>query len=122
MTDEVAVSAGELSRLLAVSPATVHALASRGNIPAFRVGRVWRFFPSQVVAHLEESSRTVARDGDGAAPLNTSERSGGQRTTRADRSQNVRAALDFLSAVDPQKRMTQAEAAEAVLRHLGLSR
>jgi len=49
---ERAVNADEIAELLAVHRSTIYSLARSGAIPAFKVGRMWRFFPSQVIAHL----------------------------------------------------------------------
>jgi len=48
VTEETAVSVSELRRRLDVSKDTVYKLAREGRIPAFKVGRDWRFYPSQV--------------------------------------------------------------------------
>lgn len=50
---EVAVDAAEMARLLNIAPKTVAEMAKRGDIPAFKPARHWRFFPSEVFAHLK---------------------------------------------------------------------
>jgi excisionase family DNA binding protein len=50
---EQAVDAVEMARLLGVAPKTIVATARRGEVPAFKAPRHWRFFPSKVQAHLE---------------------------------------------------------------------
>ncbi|MCJ1709290.1 helix-turn-helix domain-containing protein [Microbacterium sp. VKM Ac-2923] len=65
---ENAVTIPEIAILLRVSTAKVYRMANAGEIPAFRVGRSWRFFPSKVRAHLEapkdrwaQSARSLGR-------------------------------------------------------------
>ena len=53
-TMELAVDADSLSQLLEVSRETIYRLARSGDIPSIRVGRVWRFYPSEVKAKLSE--------------------------------------------------------------------
>ncbi len=45
---EEAVDVDEIARILHVSRDTIYARARAGEIPAFKVGRVWRFWPSEV--------------------------------------------------------------------------
>lgn len=49
---EEAVGVTEIARLLGVSTDTVYSKVRSGEIPGFKVGRVWRFWPSEVRAHL----------------------------------------------------------------------
>lgn len=65
---EPAVKVDDIAKLLSVSKEKVYRVAQAGEIPAFKVGREWRFFPSKVIAHLEapkdpwaQSSRSLAR-------------------------------------------------------------
>jgi excisionase family DNA binding protein len=51
---EIAVDADSLASLLEVSRETVYRLARTGGIPSIRVGRVWRFYPSEVRAKLSQ--------------------------------------------------------------------
>ena len=57
---EAAVDAREMARLLGVSPDTVRRRAALGELPGVRIGRQWRFWPSEVKQHLER--RSSARD------------------------------------------------------------
>jgi excisionase family DNA binding protein len=41
-----------MAQILKVSPDTVRALAISGEIPAFKVGRLWRLDSAAVLAHL----------------------------------------------------------------------
>ncbi|NLP85449.1 helix-turn-helix domain-containing protein [Microbacterium sp. CFH 90308] len=50
---EAAVDIVELARILSVSTDTVYRKVRSGEIPGFKLGGVWRFFPSKVIAHLE---------------------------------------------------------------------
>lgn len=56
--DEQAVGIADIAHLLHVSKDTVYRQAKAGDIPGFKVGRVWRFFPSAVRAHVETSKAT----------------------------------------------------------------
>ena len=49
---EHAVDLIGLAEILHVSVDTVRTKANAGKIPGFKVGRMWRFMPSVVVAHL----------------------------------------------------------------------
>lgn len=51
--NEQAVKLPEIAALIDASPEKVYRMAQRGEIPAFKVGREWRFFPSKVIAKLE---------------------------------------------------------------------
>lgn len=57
---EEAVTVRELAGLLGVHQNTVYAKAG-GEIPGFRVGRSWRFFPSEVRAALAASADPFVR-------------------------------------------------------------
>lgn len=61
---EAAISADELARLLSVSKVTVYRMAQAGEIPAFRVGRRWRFFPSAVISNWTNRHRPGRSLGD----------------------------------------------------------
>lgn len=45
---EAAITVEQLAEMLAVSKDTAYSLIHSGEVPAFKVGRVWRLFPSQV--------------------------------------------------------------------------
>ena len=49
---ESAVGVNEIAELLAVHPETVRRYAKTGEIPSFKVGNRFRFFPSEVREHL----------------------------------------------------------------------
>ncbi len=51
--DEQAVKLPAIAELLQVSHEKVYRMAQAGEVPAFKIGREWRFFPSKVIAKLE---------------------------------------------------------------------
>lgn len=61
MSDETAVGVLELAVMLNTSPDTVYRLARKGTLPGFKLGGVWRFFPSKVLASLEPTRDTWAQ-------------------------------------------------------------
>ena len=65
--NEIAVSAHELAKQLGVPPRCIKTAATLGDLPALRCGRVWRFFPSEVMAALgltyRERSKALSVDG-----------------------------------------------------------
>jgi excisionase family DNA binding protein len=52
-TDEVAVGIPQIASLLGVSTDTIYRMAREGDIPGFKMKGVWRFFPSEVKAHVK---------------------------------------------------------------------
>ena len=51
---ETAVDVVEMTRILNVSTDTVYRRARTGEIPAHKVGVLWRFWPSEVRTHLAQ--------------------------------------------------------------------
>jgi|GEM_PF-6827821 len=51
---ENAVSVKEIATLLKKSEDWVYRHARSADIPGFKVGREWRFFPSKVIGQLEQ--------------------------------------------------------------------
>jgi excisionase family DNA binding protein len=51
---EATVDATALASLLEVNRETIYRLARAGSIPSIRVGRVWRFYPSEVRERLSQ--------------------------------------------------------------------
>jgi excisionase family DNA binding protein len=47
-TDEQAVGIPEIAAMLRVSEDTIRRRVKTGDLPGFKVGRVWRFWPSAV--------------------------------------------------------------------------
>ncbi|MFC1699885.1 helix-turn-helix domain-containing protein [Candidatus Omnitrophota bacterium] len=52
----------EASRYLRVNKATIYKLAQQGTIPAFKVGKVWRFKRDRIEAWVDVNSNNK---GDG---------------------------------------------------------
>jgi excisionase family DNA binding protein len=44
----------EVARILRLKPDTIRAMARRGDLPAIKLGRVWRFRRSSITQLLEE--------------------------------------------------------------------
>jgi excisionase family DNA binding protein len=57
LTEEEILTPIQLAKLLAVHPRTVTRMADRGELPAFRIGKLWRFRRSEVNAKLIANSR-----------------------------------------------------------------
>lgn len=55
--EETAVDIAGMAKILSVSTDTIYRMARSGDIPGFKVKGVWRFFPSKVIAHLEQPPR-----------------------------------------------------------------
>jgi excisionase family DNA binding protein len=53
MAAEKPVGAEETAKMLGVTPRTVTRLAERGEIPGFRVGKLWKFRPSDIREYIE---------------------------------------------------------------------
>lgn len=58
MTNEPLLTIEEVASRLSLSPATVWKLARKGELPARRLGRVYRVVPAELEAWLD--SRTAA--------------------------------------------------------------
>jgi excisionase family DNA binding protein len=50
-----ALTANELSKILAVSPITLYKMAKAGRIPSFRIGSAVRFCPKTIADWLRET-------------------------------------------------------------------
>ena len=58
----------EVARYLRLSPGTVRAMARRGELPARKIGRVWRFAPKVVKAFVRGRKESLqVLEGDTAA-------------------------------------------------------
>lgn len=53
MATEEPVGAEETAKMLGVTSRTVTRLAERGEIPGFRVGKLWKFRPSDIRKYIE---------------------------------------------------------------------
>lgn len=47
----------ELAKMFSIPASTIDYLRRKGALPAFRIGKHWRFNPSEVRASLKERSR-----------------------------------------------------------------
>lgn len=62
---EVLATCTEIAQFLRVQPSTVRRLAAQGEVPAFKVGRQWRFSMSKVREWAERrSDESGAPDAD----------------------------------------------------------
>ena len=50
---EKLLSVNDVAELLGLHPQTVRDFAGDGKLPGFKVGRAWRFKPSDIEAYLE---------------------------------------------------------------------
>jgi excisionase family DNA binding protein len=60
MASEEPIGAEEAAKMLGVTPRTVTRLAERGEIPGFRVGKLWKFRPSDIREYIESQIRQHA--------------------------------------------------------------
>jgi excisionase family DNA binding protein len=58
---EEPISTEEVARMLGVTPRTVIRLAERGEIPGFRVGRLWKFLPSDIQGYIDRQRQGTDR-------------------------------------------------------------
>ncbi len=56
MDDDI-VDVGGAARVLGVSTATIYKLARKGDIPAMRIGREWRFARKNLIEWVSNSSQ-----------------------------------------------------------------
>lgn len=52
-TEEAAVGIPQIAAMLGVSNDTIYRMVRGGDIPGFKMKGVWRFFPSEVKAHVK---------------------------------------------------------------------
>ena len=43
----------DVARYLSLTPATIRAMARRGELPCMKMGKAWRFYQSSVIEHFE---------------------------------------------------------------------
>ena len=60
------LTAEEVARLLRLSAKTVRIRAGRGEIPAKKVGKVWRFIRADIEAYLRQSESDIGVSGRSA--------------------------------------------------------
>jgi excisionase family DNA binding protein len=66
--DEI-LTTRQVAKLLKIHRVTVYKLAEKGMIPAWRVGKSWRFLKSEVIKHfVETGSLEKAKPKQKAAP------------------------------------------------------
>ncbi len=53
MTTEVPIGAEEAAKMLGVTSRTVIKLAERKEIPGFRVGKLWKFYSSDIRDYID---------------------------------------------------------------------
>ena len=61
---EALLDDAEASSLLCVHPKTLQKLARRGEIPAYRVGRFWRYRASELDEWLRTKAQSARRPAD----------------------------------------------------------
>jgi len=54
MPDEQMMSIRDVADFLKLNQTTVYAWAQQGTLPGYKLGRTWRFRPSEIEAWLEE--------------------------------------------------------------------
>jgi excisionase family DNA binding protein len=57
MASQEPIDAEEAAKMLGVTARTVTRLAERGEIPGFRVGRLWKFRRSDIQEYIERQIR-----------------------------------------------------------------
>ena len=57
MASQEPIDAEEAAKMLGVTARTVTRLAERGEIPGFRVGRLWKFRRSDIQKYIERQIR-----------------------------------------------------------------
>jgi excisionase family DNA binding protein len=65
--EQEVLTAQEVAEKLRVTPKTVHNMAASGTLPAFRVGRLWRFNAKDVQNLVETPKETKAQDSEDKA-------------------------------------------------------
>lgn len=56
-TDDTLITTDEVARRLGIHVETVRLLVGRGELPAVRVGRIFRFDPADVRAYIEKNKK-----------------------------------------------------------------
>ena len=54
MPDEQLMSIRDVAEFLQLNQTTIYAWAQQGYLPGYKLGRTWRFRPSEIEAWLEE--------------------------------------------------------------------
>ncbi len=58
MVSEEPIGAKDAAKMLGVTPRTVIRLAERGEIKAFRVGELWKFYASDIREYIEKQRQS----------------------------------------------------------------
>jgi len=61
MATEEPIGAEEAAKMLGVTSRTVIKLAERREIPGFRVGKLWKFYPSDIRDYIDRQRRGINR-------------------------------------------------------------
>ncbi len=64
MAFEEPIGAEEAAKMLGVSSRTVIKLAERGELPGFRVGKLWKFRPSDIRDFIERQIKRTDKPED----------------------------------------------------------
>jgi excisionase family DNA binding protein len=64
MTFEEPIGAEEAAKMLGVSSRTVIKLTERGELPGFRVGKLWKFRPSDIRDYIEQQIKRTDKPED----------------------------------------------------------
>jgi excisionase family DNA binding protein len=59
MPDEQFMSIRDVADYLQLNQTTIYAWAQQGILPGYKLGRTWRFRPSEIEAWLEERRNSV---------------------------------------------------------------
>ena len=54
MRDEQLMSIKDVADFLQLNETTIYSWAQQGNLPGFKLGRTWRFRPSEIEAWLDQ--------------------------------------------------------------------
>ncbi|MGH2403180.1 MAG: helix-turn-helix domain-containing protein [bacterium] len=81
MAQPTILTVQEVAAYLRLHAVTVYRMAQNGDLPAFRVGRRWRFKRDQIEQWLadRQASNAVSSPPDGAGPPGTDHRQSGRR-------------------------------------------
>jgi excisionase family DNA binding protein len=59
MISEEPIGAEEAAKMLGVTSRTVIKLAERREVPGFRVGKLWKFYPSDIRDYIDRQRRGI---------------------------------------------------------------
>ena len=64
MDFEEPIGADEAAKMLGVSARTVIKLAERGELPGFRVGKLWKFRPGDIKNYIDQQIKRTDKPGN----------------------------------------------------------